>query len=349
MTLTGELVLVVDDDVQARRLVERILAPHGFACSFASDAAEARGMLRSIAYPLVLCDIQMPGESGLEFIQSVSAIAPHAAVVMMSVEDDPLVASVAIDRGAYGYLVKPYTANELRISVENALHRRRLEHETRAYRDRLEEQVAARTVALRDAVDEIARSQAEIIRRLSRAVEIRDVETGGHIERIGELSARLATTLGLPADRVELLRLAAPMHDVGKIGIPDEILLKPGSFTPPERAQMERHAALGYAMLCDSGIELLDLAASIAHTHHERFDGTGYPRGLTAGQIPIEGRIVAVADVYDAVSNDRVYRAAMAPDAVMRLIREGSGSQFDPAVVDGLLACVPALSGTRDG
>jgi putative two-component system response regulator len=185
----------------------------------------------------------------------------------------------------------------------------------------------------------------ETIRRLSRAMEIREAEAWGHIERIGETSALLARKVGLPEDRVELIRLASPMHDVGKIAIDDGILLKRGALTPEERTEMQRHAEIGHQILAGSGSELLELAATIAWTHHERWDGSGYPRGLNGEQIPIEGRIVAVADIFDALTHDRIYRPAITAPEALEVLREGRGRHFDPDVVDAFLRDLGAVIG----
>ena len=328
----GTLILVVDDDNQVARLVSRILTNAGYVCGVASTVAQARAALEADDYALVLCDVGMPGESGLELVASLQDKAPATAVLMMSGQDDPGIASIASERGAYGYLVKPFTGNELVITVDNALHRRRLELETLNTNHRLESMVAQRTDELRLALDEVGRSRLEVVKRLSRAVEQRDLDTGIHIERIGELSALLAQACDVDPERVELIRAAAPMHDVGKLGIPDDILRKAGPLTEHERAAMQRHAEIGYEILSGSTIELLEVAASIAYTHHERWDGGGYPRGLRNGQIPFEGRIVAVVDVYDALSSDRVYRRAMPSAVALRAVARGSGTQFDPDV-----------------
>jgi putative two-component system response regulator len=199
--------------------------------------------------------------------------------------------------------------------------------------------ITERKRAEREAQD----ARLETLKRLSRAVETRDPETGGHIERLGEVAGLLAERVGLPAAKVELIRLSAPMHDVGKIGIPDGILLKPGKLTDEERAEMRRHAQYGHDILAGSGNELLDMAASIALTHHERVDGSGYPRGLRGDGIPIEGRIVAVADVFDALTSDRVYRGAMRTEEAIAIMREGRGTHFDPDVLDVLLSDLDAF------
>jgi PAS domain S-box-containing protein len=183
----------------------------------------------------------------------------------------------------------------------------------------------------------LRRSREETIRRLSRAAEFRDDETGAHIERMSHYCELIAARLGLEPEFREQLRIASPMHDVGKIGVTDAILLKPGPLDADQRAEMQRHPEIGYGILAGSGAELLDLAATIAWTHHERFDGRGYPRGLKGEEIPLEGRIAAVADVFDALTNERVYRAAFSPAEAFVMMRAERGSHFDPRVLDAFL------------
>jgi putative two-component system response regulator len=208
----------------------------------------------------------------------------------------------------------------------------------RSTRERsLERMVAARTRELQLLLQQLRCSQATTIRHLARAVEACDSATHDHIGRIGEIAALLTRALGWQPDEVELMRLAAPMHDVGKIAIPDRILLKPGPLSALERTEMQRHTTIGHQILSDSDCELLELASSIALTHHERFDGEGYPRRLRGPAIPIAGRVCAVADVFDALTHDRVYRPAMAVDQALEIMRAGRGTQFDPDVLDELL------------
>jgi putative two-component system response regulator len=255
------------------------------------------------------------------------------AVLMATGIDDPQLAQSVLELGAYGYLVKPFKRHEVQINVANALRRRRLEIENRDHRALLEHRVEERTQELR-------RSREETIRRLSLAIEFRSRETGEHVERIGNGAALVGRKLGLNPGRAELIRVAAPLHDVGKIGIPDEILLKPGPLTEAERRRMEDHAEFGYRLLTGSGSDLLETAATIAWTHHERWDGMGYPRGLAADAIPMEGRVTAVMDVFDALTHDRVYRPAMTLAQALEIIRAGRGSHFDPKVVDAFLSCL---------
>jgi PAS domain S-box-containing protein len=192
-------------------------------------------------------------------------------------------------------------------------------------------------LAQQQAIEELRLSRQETVERLSKAIELHDFSTGEHVDRIADVAAFLGAELGLDAERVLLLRVATPMHDVGKIATPDEILRKPELLTPDERAEMQRHTVVGHEILANSKSELLRLAASIALTHHERYDGTGYPRGLTAGEIPLEGRITAVADVFDALLSDRCYRSAMSVNETVEIIEQGRGTQFDPEIVDVLI------------
>jgi putative two-component system response regulator len=353
---TRESILIVDDEQAVLRLIELVLRNEGYLCTTASSPAEARLQLEQGSFELMLCDMAMPGESGLDLIRDVTARYRDLAVVMVTGADDPDLARVAVDLGAYGYVVKPFTPNVLVIAVANAVHRRRLELENRRYREHLEEIVLERTIELRRLVErlqssegDLQRSREETIRRLAMAIGFRDGETGEHIERMSTVCAEVAARLGLPPERCELIGLASPLHDIGKIAIPDRILLDPEPLDAGGWEVMRSHAELGYRMLTGSNEELLDLAAEIAWTHHERMDGSGYPRGLRGTEIPIEGRIAAVADVYDALTSGRVYQDALAHDEAIEILHAGRGSLFDPDALDALVAVlggsVPAQSG----
>lgn len=334
-------VLVVDDEEQVRGLLGRVLAGHGYSPVLAADAREARQRLGEADFPLMLCDMNMPGESGLELVGRVLTERPETAAVMVTARDDPELADAALELGAYGYIIKPFTANEVLIAVANALRRRALELENRAHRERLELTVLDRTAALRAAISDLElserrlqRSQEETACRLAAAVELRDEETGSHIERVGRSCELVARRLGLEPERCELVRVASLLHDVGKIAIPDRILLKPGTLTQEERREMERHTEIGYRILAGSDATLLELAATIAWTHHERFDGRGYPRGLRGEEIPLEGRIAAVVDVFDALTSMRPYRPPVPLEEAVASMRAGRGGSFDPAILD---------------
>ncbi len=332
--------LVIDDEPEICALLQRLLEREGHQVATAADGPGARALIEYNRFELALCDLNLPGESGLELVQHVVANHRDLAVVMVTGVDDPLLADKAIELGAYGYVVKPFRDTELTIAVTNALRRRRLEIENRAHRDELELLVRERTA-------ELGRSREESIRRLASAAEARHHETGVHIERVARLAELVARELELAPQQCELLRIASPLHDIGKIAIPDRILLKPGVLNAEESDAMRRHAELGHAILSGSGEPLLELAATVAWTHHERWDGTGYPRGLAGDAIPLEGRIVAVVDVFDALLSHRTYRPALPVNETVRRLRFGRATHFDPTVLDAFLDVLPEAVAIR--
>ena len=334
-------VLIVDDDPAVCEALRRLVADHGHVATVAGDATEARANLASASFEVILCDVKLPGESGLELVHDVVGGRTDIAVLMVSGADDPQLAETALALGAYGYIVKPFRDSEVNIGIANALRRRRLEIENKAHHERLEQLVAERT-------SELDRSRDETIHRLAGAAELRDKETGHHIQRVSRYSELIARRLGLPYDRCELLRIASPLHDIGKIGIPDHILRNPGPLSPDERRVVETHTELGHAILSGSSEPLLELGAEIAWTHHERFDGGGYPCGLAGDAIPLAGRIVAVADVFDALVSDRVYRLAVPVDEVVVAMEAERGAHFDPDALEALLMAIPEAIAIRD-
>jgi len=343
-------VLCVDDDEQVLRVMQRLLASWGYEPLGASSVAEAREQLDATSCSVVLCDVNLPGESGLELLRTLAATRPEVATVMVTGRDDTALAELALDLGAYGYVIKPFAPNELRINVVNALRRRSLELESLAYRELLELTVRRRTSALKDAVRNLEAAQVqlrltsdEMIARLSLALESRDTGTGDHTARVGRYAHWIARSLGLDDARCDMIRAASPLHDVGKIAVPDAVLLKAGKLTSRERALMQAHTEAGYRILGGSGSDLLELAATIALTHHERFDGTGYPHRLAGEAIPLEGRIVAVADVYDALTSVRPYRRPLSVEDAVRVLGDERGSHFDPDVLDCFLRSAEIL------
>lgn len=330
-------ILIVDDDPQMRRMIARILAEDGLEIDLAASMAAAIERVSRRRFALAICEVQFSAGIGIDLACELRSVQPDLGILMVSDDDDPLVAAAAAERGgACSYLVKPFTPNELRINVSNTLLRCRLERSATANEERLRQAVEERTQELRAAVRGLMASREATIRHLSKAVEMRDPTIHAHIDRIGEISALLARAVRWPEDKIELLRIAAPMHDVGKIGIPDRILLKPGALTACERAEMERHTLIGHEILSGSDSGLLNLAAMVALTHHERVDGKGYPHGLLGEEIPESGRIVAVADVFDALINDRVYRPALSLAQAKKIMRKGRGTQFDATILDAL-------------
>ncbi len=330
-------VLVVDDTDQVRTLVTRLLEKHGHVCVAAANAAEAREHLANESFDLALCDVKMPGESGVDLAEYILEAHPSTAVLMVTGVDEPESALRALELGAYGYVIKPFSINQLLISVVNALRRRTLELDARRDVGELEDAVDARTRELKEAVSLLHDAQEETVRRLSLVAEFRDDQTGQHIQRMGQYCHLLGRKLGLDPKLCELLRIASPLHDVGKVAIPDAVLLKNGPLSVDERREMEQHAEIGHQMLAGSGQELLDFAAGLALTHHEHYDGSGYPNGLAGEEIPIEGRIAAVADVFEALTSDRVYRGAFSVEEAVNILRQRRGSHFDPVVLDAFL------------
>lgn len=337
-------ILIVDDEEPVRRLLSRLLERNGYSCETAQDAAEAAAALGVGHFDLLLTDMSMPGDSGLDLIRASSKLYPDLATVMVTAVDDRAIANEALALGAYGYIIKPFESNEILISVTNALRRRSLEIENRGHKFRLEQMVKERTTELWNAIrhleitqESLRQSREETVKRLSIAAEFRDDETGRHVQRMSRYCALLAREMGADSERGETIRTASQMHDVGKLGIPDNILRKPGPLTPDERKIMQKHCAIGWRILSGSQSELLDVAAKIALTHHERIDGAGYPDGLSGNDIPFEGRVAAIADVFDALTTDRIYRTALPLGRALEIMRDGRGSHFDPEALDAFL------------
>jgi putative two-component system response regulator len=328
--------LVVDDEPIVRDLLSRWLRDDGYSCATASSAAAAWAHLQEHHVDLATLDITMPGGSGLDLLDQIRKTLPDTAAVMLTAEGDSAKAIRALTAGAYGYLIKPVERQELLIQVRNAIERRRLLIENREYMHELESKVREQTHSIRAAHE-------DTIHRLVTASMYRDEETGAHIRRVGMCSAVMAYALGWSYDEVELLRMAAPMHDIGKIGIPDVILQKPGTLTPEEFEIMKRHTLIGAEMLAGSESPVLELGRMIALSHHERWDGKGYPLGLAASNIPERARIVAIVDVYDALTHDRVYRPALSDDNAVGVIENGLGTHFDPCLLRLFLSLLPEM------
>ncbi len=336
-------ILIVDDERGLRSWTERALTSQNYLCATAPDAETARRELAGGAFDLVLLDVNLPGESGIDLLRHLRVDHPRVAVLMITGEDDLALASTAIELGAYGYLVKPVRAGELVINVVNVLHRRRREEELRRRVERLQGIGARRMGAMRGAIaaagledDAVEAFQGDAVRRLVRLAEARDDETGKHMMRMGRYCELIALRHGLPEARAAQLGLASELHDIGKVAIPDSILLKPGRLTDEEFDVMKTHASIGHGLLEDGDSELMQVAATVALTHHERWDGSGYPRAMSGEEIPIEGRIAAVADVFDALTSDRVYRPAFPVGLAVDMMEEQRGRHFDPGLLDAL-------------
>lgn len=329
-------ILVVDDDATIRELTGRWLLAEGYRPLYARNAAEAWETLQFMEVDLAIFDVRLPDESGLRLLSRTLERFPELPILMMTASMRTSVAVEALTAGAYGYLIKPVRQEELALQVARGLDRARTLAERRAYAASLEARVRRQTRQVR-------RAQEETIRRLSTATMCRDEETGAHVVRTGLFSEALARAAGWSADDAERIRFAAPMHDIGKIGIPDAILRKSGKLSFEEYEIMKTHTTIGASILEGSQSPILRLARTIAQHHHERWDGSGYPCGLAAKRIPEAARIVAIVDVYDALTHDRVYRPAMSVENALRTMREQEGAHFDPKLLQTFFSVIPSI------
>jgi putative two-component system response regulator len=321
--------LIVEDEAVLARALGRHLGGRFDAVHIAATAAEAERIHATQGYGIevVLADIGLPDGDGIDLVTRLRLADPALGAVVATGVDDAETAERAVRVGVQGYLLKPFEMSEAQVNVANAGHWRRLEQENRRHRERLASLVDARSRAL-------TRSRAETIHRLAVAAEHRDMETSSHLERMSAYAAILARRAGLDRETCEDIRLASPMHDIGKLGIPDDVLLHPGPFTPEQRRVMCTHTLLGHQILAGSESPLLELGATIALSHHEWWDGTGYPRGLSGTDIPLAGRIVAIADVFDALASPRRYKRALSIDETVEQMRSERATHFDPDLVD---------------
>ena len=300
-------------------------------------------------FAVVVTDLRMTGRDGTWLLEQALATDPDVAVIIATADNDVECAVDCLTRGAVNYLVKPIALPELIRVVDKAVTERRHRLESCFYRLRLEDLVRKRTAELQATVDALERSYRDSIYRLAIAAEYRDEETGNHIVRMAAYSHIIALQMGMDEDAASLLLLASPMHDVGKIGISDDILLKPGRLTAAEYAIMQTHTRIGARILAGSDSPLLQLAEVIALTHHEWFDGNGYPERLQGCDIPLAGRITAMADAFDAMTSKRIYKQAMPVDLALRTIEGAAGTQFDPDVVEAFFGSLDEILEVRHG
>ncbi|MBW1734977.1 MAG: response regulator [Deltaproteobacteria bacterium] len=333
-------ILVVDDEDRNLRLMEAMLVPLGHEVIIAKNGEEALEKVRETPPDVILLDVMMPEMDGFEAARRLKGdeetrIIPIVMVTALRGVGDRV---RALEAGADDFLTKPVEKIELEARVRSSLKVKAYYDHMRDYQGELEAEVAKRTSQLNDALARLKEASLETIYRLSRAAEYKDEETGAHILRMSHFSAAVARQMGLNQKIVEAILYSAPMHDVGKIGIPDRILLKPGKLDPDEREIMQQHAAMGGKILAGSDAGFIKLAEVIALTHHEKWDGSGYPEGLKGKEIPLVGRIVAIADVFDALTSRRPYKEPFSVKKSFGIIREGSGSHFDPDVVRAFFA-----------
>ncbi len=332
-------ILIVDDESVNLKLLEKLLNAHGYLnIDPVDDAREVIAHYQAMRPDLILLDINMPHLDGYQVMEQLKALDDPLMppIVILTAQHDKSYLLRALSLGARDFVTKPLDTSELLMRVRNLLDAHLAHRMMHDQKKVLEELVAARTEALR-------RTQLQVVQRLGMAAEYRDEETGGHILRMSHISALLARSIGWSDAQCDLILNASPMHDIGKIGIPDAILLKPGRFEPHECEIMKTHAAIGGKLLAGDDSDLLQMAREIALTHHEKWDGSGYPNGLSGSDIPMSGRIAALADVFDALTSSRPYKKPWKVEDAVKFIEENRGKHFDPMLVDIFLLKLPQV------
>ena len=330
--MQSDRILIVDDEEAIREIVASMLTMAGYDCKQAGSGLEALAILDSgEEFELMLSDLMMAELDGIGLLEKTKERYPDMPVVMVTAVHDISVALAAIRNGAYDYLLKPFEREQLLATVRRALENRRLRMENRAYQTNLEALVPARTEQLRQAMSDLERSYDITLEALGDALDLKDAETEGHSKRVTAFTIAIARAMGLSSDHIRVIARGAFLHDIGKMAIPDAILRKPGPLTPEEIAIMREHCWHGYQIL--RKIPFLTEAAEIVYAHQERYDGTGYPRGLKGDEIPLGSRMFSIADTIDAITSDRPYRPAQPFPAARDEIVRWSGRQFDPEVV----------------
>lgn len=333
-TSTEARILVVDDQDINVRLLETTLHSDGYRNVMSTtDPREVMRLYREFQPDMILVDLHMPDMDGFAVMAELKHVVPATAylpILVLTADITQEAKQQALSSGAKDFLTKPFSTAEVLLRIRNML-------ETRMLHLQLQEQNALLEAKVRERTHELEQTRLGILDSLARASEYRDDDTGQHTRRVGDLASRISRELGHSPEEVELIWHAAPLHDVGKIGIPDSILLKPGRLTPEEFEIMKTHTTIGAKILSGRRFPMTQLAETIAMTHHERWDGTGYPLGLRGNEIPLAGRIVGLADVYDALTHARPYKAAWTKERAIAEIRLGYGRQFDRDVVDAFL------------
>ena len=329
-------VLVVDDEQQIREMLRERLELEGYSCAICADGDAALETLAQEPFEVVVSDFRMPGMSGLTLLEKVRQLHPRLAFIMVTVEDDAQVIIQAMKQGAIDYLLKPSQIRAVAASVERALQKKRLELELERYQLHLEKMVAERTQQLESALLQIEKTYDGTLESLAAALDLRDGQTAGHSRRVALYAVRLAQALGLSNDQIKNLARGSYLHDIGKLGIPDGILLKKSALSAEEKYVMQTHVRIG----CDlvERIDFLQPAAQLILNHHEHFDGQGYPQGRKGDEIPITARIFAVADSLDAMTSERPYRRPVPVSSACAEIASRAGRQFDPEVVRAFLS-----------
>ena len=328
--------LIVDDEQMIRDLLIMTLSREKFTCFAAANGLEALSIIKERQIDLALLDVMMPGLSGIDLLRELKTISPDTTVLMITALSDMETALSSIHLGAYDYITKPFSIDNIVHKVRNALEKRRLIIENRIYQTQLEQRVYEQTQQIRSAMDEINLSYESTLTALVRSLDAREKEVGSHSERVMSYTLHLAREMGLADPDLSIIAKGSLLHDIGKIGVSDNILLKPGKLTDEEWIQMKKHPQIGYEIPCD--INFLKGASDFILAHHERYDGHGYPFGLKGTEIPLCARIFALADTLDAMTSDRIYRKALPFQVMIDEVIRCKGSQFDPEVVDEFVA-----------
>lgn len=329
-------ILVVDDEDSIREVVSTLLSAQGYTCTLAPNGARGYEMLQNNSYDLILSDIVMPEMDGLKLLERVKSHNQDVPMVMVTALHDISTAIQAIRAGAYDFLLKPFEKDQLYHTVRRALEHRRLIEENRRYQRDLEKRVEERTAQLTAALADLEQSYDYTLEALGGALDLKDAETEGHCQRVTAYTIFIGKAMNIEREHLRHIARGAFLHDIGKMGIPDAILRKPGPLTEEERIIMRKHCDIGYNML--KRIPFLREAAEIVLSHQECFDGNGYPRGMKGAEIPLGARIFAVADTLDAMISDRPYRRALPIADARTEIKRCSGTQFDPKVVEVFLS-----------
>jgi response regulator RpfG family c-di-GMP phosphodiesterase len=328
--------LVVDDDEAVRDVIGTLLGEEGYLCTSVTGAEEALALCRSQEFHLVLSDMKMPGRDGLWLLERMKNEFPNTAVIMLTAVGDTELAVDCLRRGAADYLLKPPRLTDLVRAIERALARRRLELARSRYRTSLESRVREKTAELQRALREVEQSYNSTLHALVQALDAREHETSDHSQRVVRYTLAIAERVGVPAAQLADMGRGALLHDIGKIGVPDAVLLKEGPLTTAEWKEMRLHPQMGWKMI--KSIPFLQAASDIVLSHQERFDGSGYPRGLRGEAIPIGARIFAVADTFDAMTSDRPYRKGTTFAKAREEIARCAGTQFEKRCVEGFLS-----------